>query len=732
MLLIYAFAVIDPLKILYLFILADDNEQQLTPFQGFSRSWTGLAWALRQVPACPADIIEPSQPANEILTQRISGIRQLTAAPFSMGSLAGVSIRDLGYFCVLFASDADTAEKIDKWNANQPWRALHIRPEQHRPSFQNSEWFNLIKEHCEEVFKVVAKELPEAHRQAASDALKAWRLPSVEATDHPQLGHNIFLPNQMTLSRAFRDVREEKGWVGESEAEYAKWAVESARAVLKVRKTIEWRPLHALYPPPPALILTEPALYRFAYKRPAPQGLMADKSALAAMRHFQKQQGLYTAVTEEEAKVLDQPGGRAIVGARRAELITYALGVGLRASSTLSACLRLTPGVNQVFPKLANYARSIRTERPEHKLKALRLFQSIQNDLKDALGPERMSFIESVDGPLKIVSDAPLELLPLGELPLSLARECSRINATPGNLMLAELARNKGLYLHPANVRKILVVSTLSESDRLYRIMERAIDFDAAVNNLDVKFVRAKTEAAFIDALNDFDGGVMIFDGHGAGNHEDPVGGLMVGDKKIDVWNLRDRVRVPPIVLLSACDTHALDGLSHATAANGFLFLGAQTVLATILPIGGFEGAMFIHRLLWRLSAFLEPALSVKKGSLTWTEIITGMLRMVLVSEILDHRIGRPDSPARTTEKVEKLNVEANIAINTGRLDWYEAFLQDLADHLGEDAGTTRSRARSVIARCEALRYVQLGSPEHILVDDGSVQRRVLDAYGLA
>lgn len=722
---------IDPLKLFYLFILPGDYERRLTPFQGFSQSWTGLAWALRQVSTLPADIIEPSQPANEILAQRISGTRQLTAAPLNMGALAELSIRDLGFFCVLFASDAATAEKIDEWNAKQPWRALQLRPGPHRPSFQNLEWFELINQHCLEIFETIAEELPEAHRIAALEALNAWARPEHEATNHPSLGHNIFLPNQMVLSRAFRNVRDEEGWIGESESEYAEKAIESARAVLEVRETIEWRPLHALYTPPPALILTEPALYRFAYKRPAPQGLMADNSALSAMRHFQMQKGLYTASTEEKAKIFEEPGARAVINARRAELITHALGVGLRASSTLSACLRVTPGVNRVFPKLVNYARSIRSGRPEHKLKALRLFQAIQNDLKDALGPERLSFIQSIDGPLKIVSDAPLELLPVGELPLSLARECSRINATPGNLMLAELARNESIVLHPENVRKILVVSTLSEDDKLYRVMERALGLDLGFENMDIKFVRATTETAFVEALNNFDGGVMVFDGHGAGNHENPVGGLMIGKENIDVWTLRDRVRVPPIVLLSACDTHALDGLSHATVANGFLFLGARTVLATVLPIGGFEGAVFIHRLLFRLSAFLEPGLSVKKGSLTWTEIITGMLRMVFVGEILDHRIGRPDSPARTTDKVEELNVRANVAVNTGQSDWYEKFLQDLAEHLGEDFEATRSKARSVIARCEALRYVQLGSPEHILIDDGSIQRRVFDAYGI-
>ena len=48
--------------------------------------------------------------------------------------------------------------------------------------------------------------------------------------------------------------------------------------------------------------------------------------------------------------------------------------------------------------------------------------------------------------------------------------------------------------------------------------------------------------------------------------------------------NFAGAVRVPPIALLSACDTHALDG-SHATPANAFMNAGADTVVATSFPV---------------------------------------------------------------------------------------------------------------------------------------------------
>jgi CHAT domain len=146
-----------------------------------------------------------------------------------------------------------------------------------------------------------------------------------------------------------------------------------------------------------------------------------------------------------------------------------------------------------------------------------------------------------------------------------------------------------------------------------------------------------------VTALNAYDGQILIFDGHGADNATEPVGKLVIGNDLIDVWELRNKVRIPAIVILSACDTHGIDALSHATVGNGFLFLGARTVLATLLPVNGFQSASFVARLIYRLADFIPAALSSRKRVLNWTEIISGMLRMTFASEVLDELIGPPD-----------------------------------------------------------------------------------------
>lgn len=100
---------------------------------------------------------------------------------------------------------------------------------------------------------------------------------------------------------------------------------------------------------------------------------------------------------------------------------------------------------------------------------------------------------------------------------------------------------------------------------------------------------------------------------------------------------------------------------------------------------------------------------------------------MLLASEILDVLVG-PPAPLGTPRA--KLQAKANIEINSRQYDdWYERLLIAIAAHRGEDFETVRSKARSVMARAEAIRYVQLGNPETILIDDGEIRKRVLQEY---
>ncbi|WP_366142232.1 CHAT domain-containing protein [uncultured Tateyamaria sp.] len=87
-------------------------------------------------------------------------------------------------------------------------------------------------------------------------------------------------------------------------------------------------------------------------------------------------------------------------------------------------------------------------------------------------------------------------------------------------------------------------------------------------------------------------------------------------------------------MLLSACDTHAADR-NHATVANGFLSLGVRTVVASVFPLDARDAAAFTGRLLHRIANFIPLTHSILERSVTWMEMLSGLLRMQFLTDYL-------------------------------------------------------------------------------------------------
>lgn len=717
----------DLLKIRYFFVLKDGGDDKTSPFQGFSHDLPDLHWAMHLVAELPSDVLEPAQPLDAILAQRIGGERQLVWVPIDVSALEQARATEFGAFNVCFSGDEAAAERVEAWIVRQDIPVFHLR----LTSNEDAERLNAftildLRDYCRQAFEAQTPRFSDAQRQAITSALGEWSVPEWTPTDHPPLGHNIFLPNQMVLRRALKDAKAEKWWMGTSEEQYTEGIVASVRSVMAVREEIGCWNFHRMLLPTPALILAEPALYRHSYKSARPEGPFKDPIVKQTLRLLQTQKTLCNETDAAYVLGLEEsPAARSLFTERGRELTTFTLAAGLRAASTSAAVMRLSPGVNHVFSKLDNYARHIRSNRLEARRKSRRLFENIQRSMADALGPKRMDMLREEQGPVKLVSDCPLEWLNIDGLPLSLARDCSRINATPGNVMITQLAQTQAVNVLPSAFERPLVVSSFDENDPLRNIMRGSLQAMRAGDGsaIDHEFRRVNTVDEFVDALNAYQGSVMIFDGHGAANTDDPVGGIIIGGEKVDVWQLRSRVRIPPIVILSACDTQSADARSHATVGNGFLALGAKTVVATLLPVGGQAAALFAARFLLRLKDYLPAALRSGWRVLNWTEVVSGMLRMTLISEVLDEIVGTPLTKARNQQEVHDLQVRANLWINSREIDWYDQILSDLAELVGRDEAAIRHRAAGVIARSEAVRYIQLGNPEMIRITDHNMER---------
>ena len=241
-------------------------------------------------------------------------------------------------------------------------------------------------------------------------------------------------------------------------------------------------------------------------------------------------------------------------------------------------------------------------------------------------------------------------------------------------------------------------------------------------DRMQVNVVDVSSTDEFVAAFNAFDGSLAIFDGHGRHDRGAPHGTLAIGRFEIDVFALYHRIRVPPIVWLSACGTHPLDGVENSVA-SAFLLMGARSVLGTNLPVDGPNAAVLVSRFLFRLANFL-PMLN---ATIPWTEVIAGMLRMSYVTDVLRTLQGRLQIPNGT---YRRLHVEANMAINTFRRDWFDNLLTGVAAETGRDRDAVRDLWLRSCYFTDTLRYVHLGVPEHMFIVPDADEQPEMPANG--
>lgn len=718
----------DPLKIHYMVVLPQQPLETMSPFQGFAPGWWDVGWALPALAELPSDVLDGLGTINDLTSQRMGGLRHVLWRPVSIEAFERLGASDVGMFAVAFSGDRKVAGRIEAWKAGKGVPLLHVTSSDVATDLPSERLdAAAVIGHCRSVHASSGADLEPARREVSEAALRTWAARPLEDVPLEAWSHNLTTPNHMALKRCRRLLRP-AGPLPPGTAEHYDAAIlDSARAVMDVRQRAGFHPVHRLSLIHPEVYLVEPALFRHVYGRMRPGASREAEAAREVLRVMQAQKGFLSQGRRDTVLAMLEPGlANTLLTTRMLEVRTFTYGVGLAAAQTCSAVVRLSPAINHVFPALSAFGRSVRSRNFENRRKALRLFRRIQADMVDAVGPRRMQFLEDeVSGPVKIVSDAPVEWLPIGRLPLMIRHQCSRLNATPGNLLMGELSETESVSVTPDELRRVLVVSAFTADDPIRHDLTRAMERNRNLwdGQVDVTFVRVDTIADFMVELNRFSGSILVFDGHGALEQGDGIGKLMIGAEALDVWDMRGKVRTPPIVVLSACDTQGLDSPSHATVGNGFLALGAVTVVATLLPVGGSSGALFVARLMHRLAEFVPAVLRSGIRVLNWTEVVTGMQRMFLASEILDELVG---SKGRAGPERVRLQVNANIWINSGEEDWFERLTEAIALHRRETREAIEDKMARVVATAEAIRYVQLGHPENIIIDDGSLHAEIL------
>jgi hypothetical protein len=717
-------------RIFYIVIVPDGDPRQATMMQGFAPSLTRNSRLVRAAVLLPSTIYDLTPEGQDtLIARRVAGQDQVQWFGQTPRAIRSMPMPPVAPFTLIMLGPDQNPKDYQDW-----LRSCPVKPTIVARSGGDLTYEQLIAEQLRTRFLSVLDTLPEEiDADAIAEArqfLQNWQDVPAREIGYRVGGHNSVAPNLLTLAGiGYRDVVDhEFDDVKRGNAPYIDQIVKTTRSVIEARAADGERDMHRIFRPTLDLNLFAPAIYPQFFEIPVPEGAADERKRFMLVRDaLQRQTGYNFWNASESAKRalhnLDlktgepmkdrRPHMHILVDMRRRDLDIATDAVAALAVSEFSPVVRLPNDVNRTAGLVRTFAEQYRA-RGISARKRMQAFRQVQERMKTAVPTEFLEFIRGAQVGVRVISDAHVEWLDVDGLPLSIRKDATRVPVTPGNLFISQVGAQEPIMLTPKGLQHVLVISALKREDPISGLFDVAFEAFGKhwKDNLKVDYVEVASSDELVDAINGFDGNVLVFDGHGAHQDKEPAA-LYLQDEPIDVWQLRDRIkRIPPIILLSACDTHAADR-NHATVGNGFLALGARSVLASVFPLYAPTAAAFIARLLYRISAFVEVAIDLNQRALTWLEIVSGMIRMQLLSD-LNHAL----EDAKLIDRDTYLHVgeRGNAAINSGRSDPFSDILS-----MYEERGVARADLlrllEVVIANSSVISYLQLGRPETITID---------------
>ena len=721
---------LDP-RIFYVVIVPDGLPEQASIMQGFSPSLMQNAQLVHAATFLPSTIYDLTKDGHQtLISRRVAGQAPVNWFGQTPRAICAMPLPPFAPFTVILLGSGQNPRDYDEWAANCTVPPTIVAEKEGDLTYEQLNVESLRKR-----FLAVLDQMPPSIDVASIAEVRNWlenwqEVPDRDIGYHVG-GHNSITPNLMVLaSVGCRTVVDHEFDDTERGNEpYVDQIVKTSRSVLDLRAADGMREMHRIFRPTLDVNLYAPAIYpHFFDQSLPPHGSTEERRRFTLVREaLQRQTGYNFFNASQSAKHalrnLDIKTGKPreeipphlhfLMALRRQELDVGTAAVAALAVSEFAPVIRLPNDVNRTAGLVRTFAEQYRA-RGVNLRKRLQAFRHVQERMKTAVPKEFVEFIRGATVGVRVIADAHVEWLDIDGLPLCIRKDTARLPVTPGNLFIGEIGMKPPIMLTPNELQHVLVISALKRDDPIAPMFDLAFDQFGKLwkDKLKVEYADVSNADQLVDTINAFEGQILIFDGHGA-HHNGQAAALYLKDEAIDVWSLRDRItRMPPIVLLSACDTHAADR-NHATVGNGFLALGARAVLASVFPLYAPAAAVFIARLLYRISVFVEAAINLRQRSLTWLEIVAGMIRMQLLSD-LNHALMKANF---INEAIyQDVGSRGNMAINGEHADPFAEILK-----MYEENGVPKADLARIfemqIANSSAISYLHLGRPETILID---------------
>jgi len=696
----------------------DEQSQLSSPFMAFSMGAAETAPLLECVLKLPHDVREVIDDRGWTLTARAYGVITSRINPLSMTSFASVAQILLAPFrCVL--SNESTCEQVDRLisNAETPWLHLSTVPGDNRLYLESVTDDDYRKYALAVVVALRRQGAHDGFCDAVSGLMEEkLRSRSTRKIACPAFEHLVTMPNETSI-KAFRMRPSITAPLRPNNpGRYVDAIVRTAEVVEHERERLLRASRRYTAPTSFSLVLESVSwlAYRGFYDERPDSSKASRRTWRMIAKSFRARDNF---VSTADSEWLSEPAFHSFSLMRAREMLALSVSAAMQNSPTMTPVLRLEPRLIKLRGILTQIGSCARGQGPHQVFKLRKMARTLSDLMTSRIDSRYLQFISRYReqiGSVNLISDMPLEWVRVSGMPLTLKHDTSRVPATPGSLtfLLCALSNRSIIPVHL--LQEVLVIRSFAEGDHLKFILQSALDRDMTRNGNPVRFrfVDVSTPEEFVEALRNYNGAMMIFDGHGERDRENAVGSIIIGGARMDVWEYGNRLNMPPIVLLSACDTLPIDG-SHGATAVGMLALGARTVLGTMFPIDARKSAIFLARLSLRISEYIPIMLDRYRDGVDWRMVMAGMLRMVHVTELTRDLIEEGVLPE---EALDQVMLIGNQGINGRNPNWYSAVKQAIVDRSLKSKAETLEAIEHIGALTDALKYVQLGRPDLVRI----------------
>jgi len=703
--------------------LVPHREQDLiqsSPLQGFTPDVTQAAPRYSLIATLPKSIPELLGGNRGSIAYRMVS-EPYAALPVQVDQME-TAFELLNPFCsCIWSSDDEIATLVDTFIATRPEPILHISPSGIGNSLREDDVKRItIRDHVLRLLEYRASQGYQVN--GLLDLIRANDTFERVAGDLPYYGHLITKPNEVAL-QAIGLVFERKFQLANMDNEPYFDALRSqVDPMFGVRASFYEEDTDIYRSVPYELIVTAPSILKHIREllRRFGRDLSAEKRRhvrFVLRQMIGRRTYSFVGDEREAGGMRTDPHVQGLLSINVDDLIAYTAALSIRASSNFVPVIRLPTHVNNLYGELVQLENTARNanSKSDRSAKLNKLARQLSMKLAEGI-PEWIFDRMRTFSKVKLISDAPLEWLQMDGFPLAVTADVSRIPTTPGNQFFLHSVVAAMVDLTMANFEEVLVIRAFKQNDPLKRVLTAIVEVfrESFERPMTIRYVDVQNEADLINALNRFSGALAIWDGHGKHSSIDDAGALALPEGPLNAWELRKRTRIPPIIVLGACDTHPMSA-SHVTTANGFLAAGAKTVVATSLPIDARASGLFVARLLLRINQLLPLHFAASDRPYRWSLLVSGMQKRQYMTDIVFATAKRLGIKV-DQEFLRRVSLDAGGLIDTGREGWLEALIRILSEKSSVGVSETRELIQTSVYLTDALIHVQLGSPEHILI----------------